>query len=392
MNGDWRLLGAVPAVGCDLQAMQGWETAMRLHYIDWLRVLVISLVVAHHAGMAYAAFDNAWPVHDAARTNLLTPFFAVNAAFGMGFLFFIAGYFVPGSLARKGAINFLRDRTIRLGIPLVVFGFGVFALIGYGNTSGEEGFWSYYRNTYIGQWRVEFSHLWFVWHLLLYSIVYTGIAMAFPTLVRTCDSGPVENAALVALVVLMTLTGGVVRLVFPQDTWIKLLGLVPIEPAHLPQYILMFAAGTIAGRHGWFDSLPHKLGSASLRIGMFAVLLCYALVYLDCYGGIPILRNSLVGSVYPIWEAVLCVSLSVGIMSYAREHWDRTSLWLPLLAGATYGVYLLHIFVVIGFNTALVDVALPAMAKFLLAATLTLMTTFFVVALLRKIPLVSRVL
>jgi glucans biosynthesis protein C len=39
----------------------------------------------------------------------------------MGFLFFLAGYFVPRAFEAKGATRFLRDRAIRLGIPTLVF-------------------------------------------------------------------------------------------------------------------------------------------------------------------------------------------------------------------------------------------------------------------------------
>ena len=88
----------------------------QLFYINWLRVLLVSLVVAHHAGQAYGPTGGAWPVFEPERTALLGPFFAVNAAFFMGFFFLISGYFVPGSLARKGAARFIRDRLIRLGI------------------------------------------------------------------------------------------------------------------------------------------------------------------------------------------------------------------------------------------------------------------------------------
>jgi peptidoglycan/LPS O-acetylase OafA/YrhL len=363
---------------------------MRLHYIDWLRILIISMVVAHHAGHAYATMGGAWPIYDVERTALLSPFFAVNAAFGMGLFFFISGSFVPGSLARKGVMRFIRDRVVRLGIPLVVIGFGVFALIGYGNLDGERSFWTYYRNTYIGEWTVEFGHLWFAFHLLLYSILYAVLATVFPVLTRECDGGPVGHAALIGLVLLIAVAGGLTRLAYPQDVWIKLLWIVPTEPAHLPQYVLMFAVGTIAGRYGWFESFPRIVGIAWLRIGLLAAALCYALVYLDSFGGIRIIDNYIIAVIYPIWEAILCVGLSVGITTYAREYWGRSVALLPTLAGATYGVYIFHVFVVIGFNIAFLDIALPPFVKFLLVTMLTLITTFPAVILFRKIPLVSR--
>jgi glucans biosynthesis protein C len=50
-------------------------------------------------------------------------FIDINQAYFMGLLFLISGYFSPQSLDRKGPARFVRDRLIRLGIPLVVFYF-----------------------------------------------------------------------------------------------------------------------------------------------------------------------------------------------------------------------------------------------------------------------------
>jgi len=41
----------------------------------------------------------------------------------MGLFFLISGYFMPGSLNRKGRGTFMKDRLLRLGIPLLVFMF-----------------------------------------------------------------------------------------------------------------------------------------------------------------------------------------------------------------------------------------------------------------------------
>jgi len=39
----------------------------------------------------------------------------------MGLFLLISAYFVPGSFDRKGASRFLKDRLIRLGIPMAVY-------------------------------------------------------------------------------------------------------------------------------------------------------------------------------------------------------------------------------------------------------------------------------
>ncbi|CAD7937189.1 unnamed protein product [Amoebophrya sp. A25] len=52
----------------------------------------------------------------------------VNQSFFMCLFFFISGFFVPSSLQRKGAMEFLKDKFMRLGVPLVFGGLVLFPL------------------------------------------------------------------------------------------------------------------------------------------------------------------------------------------------------------------------------------------------------------------------
>jgi hypothetical protein len=38
------------------------------------------------------------------------------------------------------------------------------------------------------------------------------------------------------------------------------LWIMPAEPAHLPQYVAFFAAGTVAYRGDWFHGVPNAVG------------------------------------------------------------------------------------------------------------------------------------
>ncbi len=100
--------------------MENNHTESRLLYIDNLRIVLIILVVLHHAGQAYGG-GWWWYKEMDARIPLLDTFFSVNAAFFMSLFFMISGYFVPASLNRKGVKTFLKERFLRLGIPILFF-------------------------------------------------------------------------------------------------------------------------------------------------------------------------------------------------------------------------------------------------------------------------------
>jgi glucan biosynthesis protein C len=63
------------------------------------------------------------PFSDPIAFLVLLVFVLFNQAWFMGALFLIAGYFTPGSFERKGSGAFLKERLLRLGIPLIFFFF-----------------------------------------------------------------------------------------------------------------------------------------------------------------------------------------------------------------------------------------------------------------------------
>src|SRR5215469_12724119 len=132
----------------------------RLIFVDVLRVLVVVFVIVHHAAEAYGPTGGAWPVHDRVHSDWFRPFYTVNSAFGLGMLFLLAGYFVPGSCGRKGARRFLNERWARIGVPLVLLALVVHLPVAYLLKSrpalGEFIGWLYESG-----WQPIYLHLWF---------------------------------------------------------------------------------------------------------------------------------------------------------------------------------------------------------------------------------------
>lgn len=69
-----------------------------------------------------------------------------------------------------------------------------------------------------------------------------------------------------------------------------------------------------------------------------------------------------------------------------RRYLAGPSRLLTMLEGKLYGVYLVHLFVVIALQVALVNAGLPALAKFALAVIGTLALSVPIIALLRRLP------
>ena len=90
----------------------------RLHYIDNLRWLTVSILILYHAAIAYNTWGEAnyiffRPVKPiAAVVSFASPWF-------MPVMFLLAGASARFSLQKRGYRTFIKERFLRLGIPFV---------------------------------------------------------------------------------------------------------------------------------------------------------------------------------------------------------------------------------------------------------------------------------
>ena len=131
------------------------EAAEPLYFVQWLRVVLIVLVVAHHAGQPYGPGGGEWPVDDPVESPWPGLFFMFNAAFFMGFFFLISGYFVSASYDRKGAARFLQERLMRLGLALIFVTIFIFGSISFLETSTQASYVDFLLFQYLGRWQIE---------------------------------------------------------------------------------------------------------------------------------------------------------------------------------------------------------------------------------------------
>jgi peptidoglycan/LPS O-acetylase OafA/YrhL len=368
----------------------------RLDYIDTLRVLLTILVVAHHAGQAYGPTGGAWPIFNDQRAAVLGPFFAVNAAFFMGLFFLISGYFLPGAYDRKGTGPFVYDRLLRLGVPLLITVL-IFAPITYLSKGSQLSFTQYFFQVYIGAGQIEFGHLWFVAHLLVYALGYTAWRLATRRAPEaTQRSGWVPgHRAILAYALALAAATFVVRIGYPIDRWERALGFISAEYAHWPQYFSLFLLGILAYRRDWLRRIPAATGMIWLGIGLAAAVLCYAyslarplgLLSLTAPGGLD--WRSLVWSG---WEALICVGLCVGLPVLLRERFARQGALLRWLSPNAYTVYIIHIWPIVALQFALASATLAPLAKFAIVTLVGVPLCFLLGALLRRLRYASKVL
>jgi peptidoglycan/LPS O-acetylase OafA/YrhL len=367
-------------------------TGGRLVFVDVLRVVLIALVVAHHAGQAYGPTGGDWPVTEPESMDWLGSFFSVNAAFFMGLLFLLAGYFVPRSYDRRGPGAFLKGRWKRLGIPLVVLALAVHIPGAYSLDEESSGFGEFLRNAYSNGWQEAYIHLWFLGHLLFYSALYVLGRWLLDRRGRDRRINlPVPgHFAIFGFVVALALVSWIVRSSYPIDEWVPLFFVLAAEPAHLPQYMSLFAIGVIAYRGDWLRKIPVATGMIWLAVGLAASA---ALYWVRAFS--PETWSDVVDTgdglavdalVYPAWEAVVCAGMSVGLIVLFRERFNRSGKILGAMAVASYTAYILHWMIVVFTQMGLEGVEMPILAKFLIVTGVGVVLAFWLGHLVRRVP------
>lgn len=355
----------------------------RLAWLDTLRLAVCVGVIVHHAAQAYGPTGGAWAVPNTEQAAILGPFLTVDAAFGMGLFFFIAGYFTPQAYERRGWLGFLKERSVRLGVPLLLVSFG--ALLPYFYlTQGRQQLFVPFLVAYLAH--PEVGHMWFVGNLLVCAYGYAAwraLTAKHRSVVRA-PAMPPGHRAILGYALGLAGTSFLVRVVSPIDRWYEPLPLLRVEPAHLPQYVSLFALGCVASRQGWLSRLPASTGAIWLRIGLGAATLPFLATLLKRRLLVAGLAGVQGGArpdalLWAVVEGLLCTGLCVGLLTLFRERCDRQAPLLRELAGAAYLVYIIHLPFVLGLQLALVDAPLPPLAKFA-AVALTATVLSFVLA------------
>ncbi|MFC7330540.1 acyltransferase family protein [Marinactinospora rubrisoli] len=384
----------------------------RLYHLDNLRLLLIVLVVVHHASQPYGPADW-WYVEGGDRSAFLSVFATVSGAFRMSLFFLVSAFLLPPAYDRKGGARFLGERFRRFVPPILIGFFVLTPVLMYAyylnfRDYGAIGFGAYYTDVYLGMgdepagWSGpiwpdrQFAHLWFLQHLLGYALLYA--AWRWLTARRGRPSAPGHRLrpapgtlAIVLFVLAVSAATFLLRVAYPVDQWVPMLEFIQTEPADLAQYAAFFVVGLAAYRRGWLSTFSARAGYAWLAAGVVLA-------------GVHFLGGGWFDDVYAmggwdprslLWstvETAICTALSIGLLVAFREWADRPSRLVRALAPATFTVYVLHVPVVVALQYAMAGAAAGPLVKFGVVATAGVLLSFALAWGVRRTPVLRGLL
>ncbi len=94
----------------------------RLHYMDNLRALAMLGGVFFHGALAYSPMlHSIWPAADAQQSSFVDYIVWFTHLFRMPLFFLIAGFFVAYLVQKRGMAGMLKNRALRILLPLIIF-------------------------------------------------------------------------------------------------------------------------------------------------------------------------------------------------------------------------------------------------------------------------------
>jgi glucan biosynthesis protein C len=374
----------------------------RLYFIDNLRILLITLVMMLHLSISYGG-EGSWYYKegraDILSTILLSWHNGTVQAFSMGMFFLIAGYFIVSSYDRKGLGQFLKDRLLRLGIPMLCFDLVIGPLMAYPLI--KSGAWQSttykgYLASYYSRFHIGTGPLWFVEALLIFAIAYTlwrsYVKRAAPAF-QNYGKLP-SSLTIAAFAVALGAVSFVVRIWLPIG-WA--FGPLNLQFPFFPQYICLFIVGMVAYRRNWLVRIPDSMGRLWLFVALFFVLVLVPVLFVTggALSGDP---TPFLGGLhwqclaYAVWEQIAGVAIIIALLYLFSKYLNRQGKTAKDASASAYTAYIIHAPVIILVAIAIRNISLYPLLKFALAVVIAVPLCFALSNIIRKLPLARRIL
>jgi peptidoglycan/LPS O-acetylase OafA/YrhL len=394
-----------------LRKMDGSDQAVmapaRIVPLDRARTFIILLVLLHHSVVNYTYFGHG----DRMRWLGFDLVVLFNDSFFMAFMFFVSGLFVRDSLARKGAAIFLRGRAWRLGVPYLV-SVVVLMPIAYYPTflryhlpgTTDFNFLHFWWHTLtIGPW--PSGPAWFLWVLLALDAMAAAVWLVAPRITQALGQliFSVRHRPMAAFVVFLIVSTAAylpMHLGFGDADWLELGRFpLPIQTSRILLYTAYFFAGISVGAISLRGGLLAENGELARRwpVWFAFALVFYVAILILVYAhhnwvadfdSPPLPWKVAYGLAFATYSAAMAFVVPAIFLRFAGSGWRL----LDALQPSAYGVYLLHYIFIIWLQYAVYDYSLSAGVKFAIVFAGTLAMSWGLTVMLRKIPVVARMI
>jgi hypothetical protein len=375
--------------------------------IERARTFITLLVLLHHSVVNYTHFGNG----DKVRWLGFDLIVLFNDSFFMACMFLISGLFVHQSLTNRRPWNFLGNRAWRLGVPYLISIFVVMPLAHYPTflryhlpgTTDFNYFKFWWHTLTIGPW--PSGPAWFLWVLLAFDAVAALVWSIAPGVFNGLGKAIYALRHRPGLAFTAFLTFSVIiylpmHLWVGDATWFEPDGFpLPIQTSRIFLYCGYFLVGVGIGAMDLKSGVYAENGEVVARWKIWAAfgLLFYGAILILVYAHHNWVANFDSPPLSWRFGYGLAIALFSGAMAFAEPgfflHFAKSPLrLLDAMRPSAYGIFLVHYIFIIWLQYAVYDPPLAPFAKFAIVFAGTLVGSWATVILLKKIPIVGRMI
>ena len=350
----------------------------RRYELDWLRILaVLLLLYFHSAAIFYDGDLGEFYVKNDPSSHAMSCFITFIHQWHMPLFFLLSGAGSWFALSFRTSLQYVQERFQRLFIPFL---FGTLVLVPpqvyyrlLSNSSYQNSYLQFYPQFFNGirpQGNFEWSHLWFVIYLFVFSLI------ALPLFVHLKGAG---THLLSKLAVAMEKPGAIFLFALPlavieaalRPRWLGFQNLYD-DWANFCLYLLYFIYGYLLSSDARFGQAIDRHLRIALVLAVSSMLALFGLWETD---SLPERGYSLGYILYQLFRGVDSWFWSVALVGLGRRYLNFNSKLLQYASAASYPFYLLHqtVLVTVGFHV--VRWSAGVMEKFWVISTTSLIAT-----------------
>jgi len=223
---------------------------------------------------------------------------------------------------------------------------------------------------------IDVGHLWFLEHLLIFSAGYVLWQTLRGNRVKPepGQGNPPGYLTVLMVALFLAIVTGVVRIWYPIDKWVYLLGFIRVAFADVPRDLGFFIIGVLAYDRQWFQRFPLKNGYIWLGIGL-ALAVCWYAYNLALWKLLPT-SGIVMDIIRLLWEMLLCFGMCIGLTVLFREKFNFQGRIGKAMSQGQYGAYIFHVLFVLLFQFVVIGLPISPFAKFILVTLAAVPSTF----------------
>lgn len=349
------------------------HTTERKHYIDNLRFFCTAMLIPYHAAMAW----NCWGEGNyilLGSSKIFSSFIVAVSPWYMSLLFVLAGMSARYSAQKRTAGQFVKERILRLFVPLVTATVTVVPILAFIADKTNCG----YSGNFINHYSIFFTkftditgydggfsigHLWFVLCLLIISLLSFILTSILKKCFAEYNLGNISILYIILLFILSMLT-------------------IPIKLAgkSILSYLLLYLLGYCVLSS---DKIIEKMAKYKYIYLAIWIVSTFFNVYLFLWSSV---KNDALNTLFMYLSG--CFGIFV-FLSFGKSMLNRTNRIMHRLSADSFLIYIFHFVYVVVLEYAFSSVINNAAAIFILTVLCSFVLTLVTCEIVKTVPFLN---